>query len=547
MKYQILTDILKDRANSFPDKVAYSEVKSDLSIRKSITNIELLHKSMSIAQEIESLKCAANSPIYIFCSSRIEFIELFWGVQLSGCAAVPLNLPNFIFYKKQQKRILNVLKKVSAKIGIYHQADQDLFNEFATKNPEIQSIQWICIGEHKLPIKNITLPDIKSDSTSVIQFTSGSTGNPRGVPLNHRQIISNLDDMINHKSPDCFERMVFWLPHNHDMGLFGGFLTAFYQGGETILIKTQDYLKNPMIWLDCISKYQGTCTPAPNFAFESLAKMENKISKTLNLVSLKLIFNGAEFVNYKTITKFIDLYKKYHLDENVFCICYGMAEATLMMSGEIFQKSESICYISKKYLKNEILKFVDPQSDDAVGIVSCGKTVKSNQLMLSKHPIGNILVSGESVTHQYYGNEDSDRFEKVITENKEKIFFNTNDIGFIHNDEIYVLGRIDDVIVHNGEKIFNSDIAVSVSGVSDLIISSSITAYKVEETIKIAMELIELKNTDLIKKKIQEIIFLDFLLIAEVMFFKKGYLPRTTSGKIIRKEVIEKIENEKMV
>ncbi len=546
MKYKYLTDILIDRANRFPDQIAYSEVKSDLSFRKLLTNSDLLKKSRSIANLILAQATDSTTPVYIFCSSRIEFIELFWGVQISGHPAVPLNLPNFIFYKKQQKRILNILKKVSSKVGLYHHSDQDLFKEFSDKNPEIQSIKWICINDQMTDIPDLALPVVQPESTAVIQFTSGSTGNPKGVPLNHRQILSNLDDIVNHRSVDCFNKMVFWLPHNHDMGLFGGFLTAFYHGGETVLIRTQDYLKNPMLWLNTISKYNATCTPAPNFAFESLAKIESKASPELNLSSLKLIFNGAEFINYKTVLKFIDAYKKYHLTESAFCNSYGLAEATLMMSGDIFDRNDSICYISKTALKNSSLEFTKPNSTDAIGIVSCGKVVKSNQLVLSEKPIGKVLISGQSVTEKYFGNEDSDRFEDIVINGRSYKFFNTNDIGFIHNDQIFILGRNDDVIIHNGEKIFNSDIAVSVSSVSDLIISSSIMAYKVEETIKVAIELNELKETDSMMKKIQEIMFLDFLLIAEVVFLKKGYLPRTTSGKIIRKEAIEKIENEKV-
>jgi len=545
MKYQNLNDILLDRAKRFPDELAYAEVKNDLSFRRSITNSQLLKKSFWIANLIEQKKIDPKDPIYIFSSSRIEFIELFWGVQVSGHPCVPMNLPNFVFYKKQQKRILNVFKKVNAKVGVYHQADQDLFNEFAEKNPEIEKIDWICIPDETPAIIDFTSLDIQPDSTAVIQFTSGSTGNPRGIPLNHKQILSNLDNIVQQKSEDCFNTTVFWLPHNHDMGLFGGFLTTFYVGGKTLLIKTQDYLKNPMIWLNTISKYRATCTPAPNFAFENLARIANKASPDLDLSSLNLIFNGAEFINYKTVLKFIDLYRKYQLNENIFCNCYGLAEATLIMSGSIFKNRESICYISKTALKQSSLVFVEPESPDAVGIISCGKVVERNQLILSDQPIGQILIAGESVTQKYYGDEGADRFEDVIVDGQKKTFFNTNDLGFIHNNEIFILGRNDDVIVHNGEKIFNSDIAVSISSVSELIVSSSITTYKIDSTIKIAIELDEMKETDSIKKKIQEIIFLDFLLIAEIIFVKKGFLPRTTSGKIIRKEAIEKIENEK--
>ncbi|HEU0251539.1 MAG TPA: AMP-binding protein, partial [Pyrinomonadaceae bacterium] len=381
-----------------------------------------------------------------------------------------------------------------------------------------------------------------------LQYTSGSTGSPRGVMVSHGNLLSN-ERLIQ----DAFgqtERSVIlgWLPLYHDMGLIGNVLQPLYVGASCILMSPVSFLQKPYRWLKAISDYRATTSGGPNFAYDLCArKITEDERATLDLSSWTTAFNGAEPVRPETLERFADVFASSGFDRRAFHPCYGLAEATLLVS---CSSSAHTTVISKEGLKQN--RAVDAEgSDDAQTIMSCGR-ISSDQKVVIVNPddltvcaadcIGEIWVAGESVSHGYWNQPEKTRetFQAQLSGYQES-FLRTGDLGFVSEGELFLTGRIKDLIIVRGRNHYPQDIEDTVRVCSGAWETDGCAAFSVEvageERLVVVQELNrKVDDHEALTKAIRTAVLSKHEIpVYAIAFTGKRRLPKTSSGKIQRR------------
>ncbi len=309
-----------------------------------------------------------------------------------------------------------------------------------------------------------------NSSIAFLQYTSGSTASPKGVMISHRNILENLTAIHDYFEHTSESHGVSWLPMYHDMGLIGTVLQPLYGGFQVTIMSPLMFLQRPLRWLEAISRYKATSSGAPNFAYDfCVRKIKPEQITHLDLSSWDVAFNGAEPINYQTLQKFASLLKPCGFRSEVFYPCYGMAEATLMVSGG--KKANLV--VNKKVdaaalEKNEIIILDDDDQQGKI-LVSCGQTIPNHKVKIvnpetliecSDRKIGEIWVSGASIAQGYWHQAQlsEQTFGIDIEDNEKEGFLRTGDLGFLHEGELFITGRLKDLIIINGSNYYPQDI-----------------------------------------------------------------------------------------
>ncbi|PNW56872.1 UNVERIFIED_CONTAM: hypothetical protein BEN50_07680 [Euhalothece sp. KZN 001] len=316
-------------------------------------------------------------------------------------------------------------------------------------------------------------PDITPETLALLQYTSGSTGTPKGVMLTHGNLWANSRIIAEgiQSSPD--DVAVTWLPPYHDMGLIGSILQPLYIGCPCIWMSPLSFLQQPYRWLKAISDYQGTLSVAPNFAYDlCVDKITPEQRKTLDLSSWRIALTGAEPISPQTIARFTETFTECGFKSESFYLCYGLAEATLLVTGSNNQAKPVITHFSQTELKRD-RAIPTNNPEDAQPFVSCGKPPQEQEILIvnpdtltpvQPDEIGEIWVRGESVAQGYWQKEreTEETFSASLRDQPEKQFLRTGDLGSYQNGELYVTGRRKDIIIIRGENYYPQDIEKTV-------------------------------------------------------------------------------------
>lgn len=392
-------------------------------------------------------------------------------------------------------------------------------------------------------------PQIKPSDIAFLQYTSGSTGEPKGVMISHENLLQNLK-FIN----ECYTARpesvcLIWLPPYHDMGLIGGILYPIYTGIPVYLMSPITFLRNPSIWLHAISKYRATVTSAPNFAYALCnQKISSQQKEGLDLSSMHAFLNGAEPISLKVLQEFTNNFSNYGFKEDMFFPCYGLAESTLMVSGK--QKIK-INYYSKKALHNNKVLPIKKEDIDSHPLVSCGSLsngifiVDPNSSELCDDcVIGEIWIANPSVAQGYWNRaiETNHSFCSQITSDEGRKYLRTGDLGFSHNNELFVVGRLKDLIIINGTNHYPQDIETSIDLSHPEIRQGCSAAVSIEANEQEKLAIIAEVKVGATAETMQEIISAirkvilenHSLSVYQIALIKARRLPKTTSGKIKR-------------
>lgn len=370
---------------------------------------------------------------------------------------------------------------------------------------------------------------VRPDDPALIQFSSGTTGNPKAVRLSHGNLVANCRAILDTFGLGRHSIGVSWLPLHHDMGLVGHVLSCFMSGGSSVLLDPLWFLQRPMRWLRAVSKYRATITSAPNFAYELCCRdaTVQTADEDMDLATLQVAICGGEPVSAVTMERFCDLFARFGFRREAFAPTYGLAEATLLVSTGYGGRG--------------------PRSlgSDGKTIISCGRprgcivSIRDPAgAALQEGAAGEICIEGASVG----------RIGLESTEGAPAGWLRTGDLGFMVGGELYVSGRIKDLVIVNGQNVHPEDAEQAVLALSDRIVPGGIAAFGISEAgserLCVAVELSRSLDpgSDLRERINVAVAAATGIVPARVVFLAAGKLPRTTSGKVRRREVAAAID-----
>ena len=542
-------------ANRNPGKLLYSFL--DLRGRQTewYSYETFLHRTQVIAGHLRAeYRFGAGERLLLAYPPGLEMICAFFACARAGLIPVPVYPPSSHGFQAAFYKMVRIAKDCQAAAVL---TSRDYHRSIATNlvSPSISaslnteyfsSLNWIVTEELKEPVKETALGG--GGEILFLQYTSGSTGNPKGVMVTHSNILHNCDLFSDHSDPVA----VSWLPQYHDMGLIGYYLFSSLMGGTTYGFSSLDFVQRPALWFETIKKYRASATSAPNFAFEYClrqGRLSEETLKSVDLSSLKFLMTAAEPVRPTTYLRFLQKFQAYGLKPERFFVAYGLAENTLAVSNY----GRNILSINKNALARRKVRVTTEVSEVALArrIVSCGKPLgdivvkivdPEKHIVLDDGNIGEIWIGGKSKCLGYWNNPELTQkivHARIVGESQHgEDYLRTGDLAFLHQGELYVCGRTKDVIIIRGQNYYPQDIEDIVEGTSDLIRRGCVVAFEINEDHDSALAVVaEVKNPKAIPEARTIVAAIRNNLNLEtdsIAFIAPRAVPRTSSGKLMR-------------
>ena len=547
-----IVELLHGHAANDPHRVAYTFLAEGEAESLQLTFSSLDVRARAIGAELQKSKCSGGRALLLF-PPGLEFITAFLGCLYAGTTAVPA-------YPPRKKRGLNRLASIA------DDARPDLVLTTSFLSPVIQT--WAAQNSHyeKIRILPVDLvpdseaqswrdPDVGRDTLAFLQYTSGSTGSPRGVMVTHGNIVAN-EEMIRCAFDQSESSVIVsWLPLYHDMGLIGGVLQPLYVGASCVLMSPVSFLQRPRRWLEVISERHATTSGGPNFAYDlCVRKIPAAERDGLDLSSWKVAFNGAEPVRSDTMDRFAEAFSPCGFQRRAFYPCYGLAEATLFVTGGEVEEEPRLLSVSAPALQEN--QVVESTEGDRRALVSCGRPWNDHKVSIvdpeTRAPclpasVGEIWVAGPSVARGYWNRpqETCRDFEARLSNKEgedEQLYLRTGDLGFFHDGNLFVTGRLKDLIIVRGRNFYPQDIERSVESCHPLLRPGCGAAFPItvedEERVVVVHEAdrrMAESDAEVVIETIRAAVAHEHeLFLHDVVLIRAGAIPKTSSGKIQR-------------
>src|SRR5450755_1624913 len=551
-----ILDHLDRLAEEHPDKLLYSYLDLNGNPIESYTYASFLRRTKAIAGHLRrERRFAAQDRVLLAYPPGLEMICAFFGCVRAGLIPVPVYPPSSRGFQSAVYKMVHIAKDCRA-AGILTNIDYqaslktNLARSGVTASgvdvDYISGLPWIATEDFVDTISG--QPPVDPSKILFLQYTSGSTMEPKGVIVTHENILNTCPLVIDHPAPV----VVSWLPQYHDMGLIGCYLYPALKGGTTYGFAPMDFIQRPILWFNAITTYHATATAAPNFAFDyclRAGRLSKESLEACDLSSLRVLMCAAEPVKPDTYTRFLEAFQSYGLKSESFYVAYGLAENTLAVSlggRNIVSVNKHVFALGKARMTTEVSEIAG-----ATQIVSCGTPLPGfdvkivdpeGHFALKPERIGEIWVAGSGKCQGYWNNPELTlrQFRARLVDDTpyDDGYLRTGDMGFIHKGELYVCGRIKDMIILRGQNYYPQDIEHVVEKSSSLIRHNCVAAFQVQEDSEPALAIVaEVKNPRALPeaRKIAAAIrnYLN-VEVAVISLISPRAIPRTSSGKIMR-------------
>jgi acyl-CoA synthetase (AMP-forming)/AMP-acid ligase II/acyl carrier protein len=469
-----MMELLEGQAADQAELTAYAFL-DDRDVVTGITFSELDRRARVIAGRLQ-LELSPGDRALLVYPAGLEFISAFFGCMYAGVIAVPATYPK---PKRPMPRLQRIALDCDAHVAL------STAQTLTTLDPDLLSTdaatsQWIATDELNDELADFwQRPSIDKHDLAFLQYTSGSTSDPKGVMVSHANLLNNLECIrqsfgLGDVSGDIESATgVIWLPAYHDMGLIGGILTPLYMGGRCVLMSPTSFLQRPMRWLQAISDFKAIVSGAPNFAYEYCVRRTTPEERaSLNLSHLRLAFCGAEPIRVETLTHFAEAFRPAGFQMRVFYPCYGLAESTLLAAGPDYREEPHILPVNRAALAEHRVAPACGEPDAMIQrLVSCGAPMPDHTIVIvepdkttevAKGEVGEILIQGPSVTQGYWNcPAETEQVFGAEVPGRQAKFLRTGDLGFFRDGELFVTGRVKDVIIIRGRNHYPQDIEQS--------------------------------------------------------------------------------------
>lgn len=547
-----IVELLQYRAAHQPDEVAYiflgdGETESD---RASYG--QLARDARTVAASLRTLVSPGDRVLLLFPSS-LKFASAFLGCLWAGAIAVPAYPPR---RNQRLERLLAIARDAEPSLIL---TATDLLEAVRAQFQESQWSQVPCQAIETLldrpASENLPVP-IDPDTLAFLQYTSGSTGDPKGVMVSHRNIMHNQQLIRAAFEHSEASSVVGWLPLFHDMGLIGNLLQPLYLGILCTLMPPAIFLQKPIRWLQAIARYRATTSGGPNFAYDlCVQKVKPEQLEAIDLSSWDLAFTGAEPIRSPTLERFAEYFAPCGFRREAFYPCYGMAETTLIVSGGLKSEPPIVRAFESSALEQNEAVAASADTSSLRKLVGCGAPLKGFHVAIV-HPetgeqlpegrVGEIWASGDSIARGYWNKpvQTEKSFHARVSGSDGSAYLRTGDLGFLSDGELFVTGRLKDVIIIRGQNHYPQDIELTVEHSHPALRANAGAVFTVErgngENLVVVQEVdrTHLRNLDAADAIgcIRQAIAADHgLTAAAVALLKTGSILKTSSGKIRRR------------
>lgn len=552
-KFSTLVELLRYRASSQPERIAYIFLRDGEIEEARLTYGELDQKARAIAAHLQSLEAKGERGLLLY-PPGLDFISAFFGCLYAGVVAIPAYPP-----RRNQNlwRLQAIIADSQARFTFTNAAlFPSLENQWA-KDPELGAMEWIVTDEIDHHLSEDWLePTLEKNSLAFLQYTSGSTGTPKGVMVSHHNLLINSADLDRGWGHDQDSVMVTWLPTFHDMGLIYGVIQPLYKGFLCYMMSPASFMERPLRWLQALSDKQATHSAAPNFAYDlCVRKIPPEKRATLDLSHWCMALNGAEPVRAEVLKKFAEAFQVSGFKATALCPGYGLAEATLKVTAVSYDSPPYFYTVQANALEKNKLVGATETDTNVQTLVGCGWTTIDTQIVIvnpetlkpcSPEIVGEIWVSGATIAQGYWGKpqETEEIFQAYLADTGAGPFLRTGDLGFIKDGELFVIGRLKEIILIRGRNNYPQDIELTVQNSHPALRPSCGAAFTVEnkgeEKLVVVQEVertwLRKIDIDEVKRAIRKAVVQEYdLQVYAIALIRTGSLPKTSSGKIQRR------------
>ena len=556
-----LVELLRTRAVKQSDDHAYSFMINGKKPSEPLTYAALDQQARAIASHLQHYKAEGERALLLY-PQGLEVIAAFCGSLYAGVIAIPVPPPESGRLKRTLPRLRSIVKDAKATIALTTASIFELIATVKDEFPEFESMRWIDTATINPDLAEEWVdPQVHPDQLAYLQYTSGSTSTPKGVMLTHYNLMHHCRYLKEACGYDTDSVSITWMPYFHDYGLVEGMMVPLYNGHPCYVMSPFAFIKRPLNWLKNISTYKGTHSQAPNFAYDlCIRRIKPQQIAELDLSSWQAAGNAAEPINPQVMAKFMDTFSPCGFKWEAFAPSYGLAENTLLATTKPKGTKPVFLAVETAAMEQNRVVVADFEQPEGTRIIAgCGKKVCDTEIAIvnpdtsircAEDEVGEIWIKDPSVAQGYWQRPDVTKatFCAYIQDTEEGPFLRTGDLGFIHEGELYITGRIKDLIIVRGTNHYPQDIEWSVQELHPALRADYGAAFSVEaegEERLVVVQEVERRSGNIDTETIiadirQEIAEQHEIQVYGVVLAKPGNILKTASGKIQRRACRDK-------
>ena len=545
--------LLRHRATHQPERIAYTFLADGEHDVHNWTYAELDQRARAVAAWLQE-RTTPGARVLLLFEEGLHYLAALYGCMYADCLAVPVHPPD----PRRLHRTLPRLKSIATDAGVTAVlTTREIARGAEAALPEVPVLQqavWLTLDILTSEgADRWTDPGKGADDLAYLQYTSGSTSTPKGVMISHHNLIHQLQDFDTGYDHDPDSVLVTWLPATHDLGLVYGRFMPLFIGMRCVFMSPVSFMQRPIRWMKAVSDYRGSHTPSPNFGFEIIArKTTAEQRKDLDLSSLKVVLNGAEPIRWESERMFIEALVPHGMRREAVTHAMGMSESTAKIITEpIDRYPPKFVYLDANAFEDNRVVLVDPDSPDAREVASCGHTVMDTEVViadptthacLGEDRVGEMWVGGTTVAQGYYNLDAAtqETFNAHLDDGRGP-FLRTGDLAFIHDGEVYLTGRLKDLVIIRGQNHHPQDIEWSLQDAHPAIRPNCAAAFGVrlgeqEERLAVITEVYPDRAADPepVFAAVRQAVGEHGLIPCAIVLIAPRSLPKTSSGKIQR-------------